>query len=97
MKPERVEKFRNLLELTEQYRRKNQYEYAAIISQQTACLIDECFETSLLGIKRCLARIKGYETRDEIPIQAATYDILGILCDLRSIRIRRNDKVDFFE
>ena len=26
MKPERVEKFRNLLELTEQYRRKNQYE-----------------------------------------------------------------------
>lgn len=26
MKPERAEKFRNLLELTEQYRRKNQYE-----------------------------------------------------------------------
>ena len=26
MKPERMEKFRKLLELTEQYRRKNQYE-----------------------------------------------------------------------
>ena len=26
MKPERVEKFRKLLDLTEQYRRKNQYE-----------------------------------------------------------------------
>ena len=26
MKPERVEKFKELLELTEQYRRKNQYE-----------------------------------------------------------------------
>ena len=26
MKPERVEKFRKLLELTERYRRKNQYE-----------------------------------------------------------------------
>ena len=26
MKPERFEKFRKLLELTEQYRRKNQYE-----------------------------------------------------------------------
>ena len=26
MKPERVEKFRKLLEMTEQYRRKNQYE-----------------------------------------------------------------------
>ena len=26
MKPERVEKFRKLLELTEQYRRKNQYQ-----------------------------------------------------------------------
>ena len=26
MKPKRVEKFRKLLELTEQYRRKNQYE-----------------------------------------------------------------------
>ena len=25
MKPERVEKFRELLEITEQYRRKNQY------------------------------------------------------------------------
>ena len=27
MKPERVEKFRKLLEMTELYRRKNQYEY----------------------------------------------------------------------
>jgi len=26
MKPERVEKFRKVLEMTEQYRRKNQYE-----------------------------------------------------------------------
>ena len=26
LKPERIEKFRKLLELTEQYRRKNQYE-----------------------------------------------------------------------
>ena len=26
MKPERVEKFKELLEMTEQYRRKNQYE-----------------------------------------------------------------------
>ena len=26
LKPERVEKFRKLLEMTEQYRRKNQYE-----------------------------------------------------------------------
>ncbi len=26
MKPERVERFRKLLEMTEQYRRKNQYE-----------------------------------------------------------------------
>ena len=26
MKPERVERFRKLLEITEQYRRKNQYE-----------------------------------------------------------------------
>ena len=26
MKPKRVEKFRKLLEMTEQYRRKNQYE-----------------------------------------------------------------------
>lgn len=26
MKPERIEKFRKLLEITEQYRRKNQYE-----------------------------------------------------------------------
>ena len=26
MKPEKVEKFRKLLEMTEQYRRKNQYE-----------------------------------------------------------------------
>ena len=28
MKPERVERFRKLLEMTEQYRRKNQYEWS---------------------------------------------------------------------
>ena len=28
LKPERVEKFRKLLEMTEQYRRKNQYEWS---------------------------------------------------------------------
>ena len=29
LKPERVEKFEELLEMTEQYRRKNQYEYVS--------------------------------------------------------------------
>ena len=32
MKPERVEKFRKLLEMTEQYRRKNQYDLISFIS-----------------------------------------------------------------
>ena len=53
----------------------------------TACLINECFETSLLGMRRCMAKIKGYEIRDYVPIQAATLDIFGILCDLRKIVI----------
>lgn len=54
---------------------------------ETLCLINECFETSLLGMRRCLAKIKGYEIRDEVPIQVATLDIFGILCDLRNIVI----------
>jgi hypothetical protein len=32
MKPERVEKFRKLLEMTEQYRRKNQWDLISFIS-----------------------------------------------------------------
>ena len=32
MKPERVEKFRKLLEMTERYRRKNQYDLISFIS-----------------------------------------------------------------
>lgn len=51
----------------------------------TANLINDCFETSLLGMKRCLDRIKGYETRDHVQIQTATLDIYRILCDLREI------------
>lgn len=53
----------------------------------TASLINDCFETSLLGMKRCLAKIKGYESCDCVYIPTATSDIYVILCELRNIAL----------
>ncbi len=51
----------------------------------TIKLFDDCFETSMLGIQRCMSKVKGYQTLDDFDIRLATFDIVEMLCELRNI------------
>lgn len=51
----------------------------------TINLFDECFETSMLGMIRCKARVKAYQSIDDLDIRTATYDIVAMLCELKSL------------
>jgi hypothetical protein len=48
-------------------------------------LFEDCFETSMLGIQRCVAKVKGYQTIDDLDIRRATFDIVDMLCELKDI------------
>ena len=51
----------------------------------TIKVFDECFETSMLGMMRCKARVKVYQTIDTLEIDKATFDIINMLCELKTI------------
>ena len=51
----------------------------------TIKLFEDCFETSMLGILRCVLKVKGYQTIDDLDIRRATFDIVDMLCELRDI------------
>jgi hypothetical protein len=51
----------------------------------TIKLFEDCFERSLLGIQRCVAKVKGYQTTDDLDIRRATFDIVDMLCELKDI------------
>lgn len=51
----------------------------------TIVLFEECFETSLLGLKRCLEKVKGFQAKDDIEIGKATRGIFDMLAELRMI------------
>ena len=51
----------------------------------TIKLFEDCFERSLLGIQRCAAKVKGYQTIDDLDIRRATFDIVDMLCELKDI------------
>ena len=51
----------------------------------TIKLFEDCFETSMLGIRRCVSKVKGYQTIDDLDIRRATFDIVDMLCELRDI------------
>ena len=51
----------------------------------TIKLFEDCFETSMLGIQRCVAKVKGYQTIDDLDIRRATFDIVDMLCELKDI------------
>ena len=51
----------------------------------TIKLFEDCFETSMLGIQRCVAKVKGYQTIDNLDIRRATFDIVDMLCELKDI------------
>lgn len=51
----------------------------------TIKLFEECFDTSMLGIQRCVSKVKGYQTIDDLDIRIATFDIVEMLCVLKDI------------
>jgi hypothetical protein len=51
----------------------------------TIKLFEDCFETSMLGIQRCVSKVKGYQTIDDLDIRLARIDIVEMLCELKDI------------
>lgn len=51
----------------------------------TLAFFNDCFETSLLGMKRCIKRVKDYQTKDIVDIDLAVRDIIEILWQLKSV------------
>ena len=51
----------------------------------TIKLFEDCFEMSMLGIQRCALKVKGYQTKDDLDIRLASYDIVEMLCELKDI------------
>lgn len=51
----------------------------------TIKLFEDCFETSMLGIQRCAAKVKGYQTIDDLDIRLARIDIVEMLYELKDI------------
>ena len=43
----------------------------------TILLFDDCFETSMLGMRRCKARVAAYQNKDDVGIDNATFEIIG--------------------
>ena len=51
----------------------------------TIKLFEDCFETSMLGIQHCILKVKGYQTKDDLDIRRAIFDIVDMLCELKDI------------
>jgi len=49
----------------------------------TILLFDDCFETSMLGMRRCKARVAAYQNTDNVGIDNATLDIFNMLFELK--------------
>jgi hypothetical protein len=51
----------------------------------TVNVFEDCFETSMLGMQRCVSKVKGYQSKDDLDLRVATFDIVEMLCELRDI------------
>ena len=51
----------------------------------TITVFEDCFETSMLGMQRCVNKVKAYQTKDYLDIRIATLDIVDMLCELKDI------------
>lgn len=51
----------------------------------TLTVINDCFETSLLGAKRIINKINEYNKKDNVNIQAASLDIFNILINFKCL------------
>ena len=48
-------------------------------------LFEDCFESSMLGIQRCITKVEIYRRIDDLDIRIATFDIVDVLCELKDI------------
>ena len=48
-------------------------------------VFDDCFETSMLGMIRCIKRVETYRTKDYLEIDKAKLDIVDLLWNLKVI------------
>lgn len=48
-------------------------------------VFDECFETTLLGIKQCIKIVEDFQKRDNIDIEAASLVIYKMLVDMKEL------------
>ena len=51
----------------------------------TIVVFESCFETSLLGMKKCINKVKAYQEQDNIEVDNAALDIFNMLLELKSI------------
>lgn len=51
----------------------------------TIKLFEDCFETSMLGIQRCITKVEVYRRIDDLDIRRATFDIVDLLCELKDM------------
>ena len=51
----------------------------------TITFFDECFETAMLGMIRCKKKVIVYQTLDDLDIGKATFDIVNMLWELKSL------------
>lgn len=51
----------------------------------TIVVFESCFETSLLGMKKCINKVKAYQEKDIIETGNAALDIYNMLIELKSI------------
>lgn len=51
----------------------------------TIRVFDDCFETSMLGMIRCKNKVRAYESLDNIDIQYAVANIIGMLLNIKEL------------
>ena len=53
--------------------------------RETIMVFESCFATSLLGMKRCINKVRTYQEKDIIEIDNAALDIVNMLLELKTI------------
>ena len=51
----------------------------------TIAVFEDCFDTSLLGITRCINKVKRYQSLDNCDYNKAIFDIVDMLIKLKSV------------
>ena len=46
----------------------------------------------MLGMQRCVNKVKAYQTKDDLDIRIATLDIVDMLCELKDIAQRLSEE-----